>query len=500
MLIGDNQTTKKIDNYAINELQIPSIVLMENASISFLKNINLELDKYLIICGKGNNGGDGYAIARQLYSLGKNVKIFCIDNKNMSRDCEINYNICKKLGLKIYYISNVLSNLLLETDCIIDSIFGTGLNSQIEGEYYEIIEKINKYSKDKIVYSVDIPSGINGDNGEILGIAVKSNKTITFMTYKKGFFNNKNREYFGEIVVENIGLNEKDFTFVNDFYINKEYIKSLHKKREIDTHKGDFGKVLIFSGSEGFNGASVIVTNSCVRTGAGLVTLLSYDDVLKTVRQNLLEAMTISLSNEYVDEIDKLAKNCDVIAIGCGIGKSFTSLKVMKKLLSYTKNNKNEEIKFVIDADGLNLIAENKELLEKIKGRAILTPHLVEFSRISGYSTDEILENKFEIVKKYAKDNEIILLLKGNNTIITDGENLFVNSTGNPSMANGGMGDSLTGIITALAGQKYSLLESANIGAYLHGYIADKLSQNQYIVNASHIIENISISLKEIFS
>ena len=196
MLIGNNETTKLIDNYAINNLGIPSIVLMENASISFMKHIDMSSQNYLVICGKGNNGGDGYAIARHLHSAGKNVNIFSLGNENLSKDCQVNYDICKNLNMKIFSDIKKLDSLLLECDAIIEGIFGTGLNSNIEGIYKTVIEKINDYSHNRTVYSIDIPSGIDGNSGEVLGTAVKADKTVSFVTYKKAFLNIANKEFF----------------------------------------------------------------------------------------------------------------------------------------------------------------------------------------------------------------------------------------------------------------------------------------------------------------
>ena len=201
-------------------------------------------------------------------------------------------------------------------------------------------------------------------------------------------------------------------------------------------------------------------------------------------------------------KIEDMAINSDVITIGPGIGKSENSLQIMKKLLQYKKNTKGETIKLVIDADGLNLLSENPELFKEIENRAILTPHTMEFSRLSGFSLEEISEDKrksFIKCKNFASEHGIILLLKGKNTLITDGTKVYINSTGNSHMANGGMGDGLTGIISSLAGQHYSLLESAKIGAFLHGYIGDALFKEQYIINISHIVENIPKYMKKIF-
>ena len=503
MLLGGNETTKKIDSFAINELKIPSIVLMENAAISFVKHIDGNENNFLIICGKGNNGGDGYAIARQLFSKGKNVKIFCISNEDMSNDCMINYKICKNMGIKIFYEIEELDKLLLDCNVVIEGIFGTGLNSEIKGIYREIIEKINTASNNKAIYSIDIPSGINGDTGEIMGISVKADITISFVTYKKGFLNSKIKDYLGKVIIENIGLNETNINhLVKEYYLTPDMVKSFHIKRNQDSHKGDFGKVLIFAGSSGFYGAGNIVAKSCVRTGAGLTTVIT-DKNNFSLNVFVPEAMSFPINfdniNENLEKLENEISNCDVIAIGPGIGKSQQAFSIFEKLINIEKNNKGNTIKLILDADALNLLAENRELFEKIRNRSVLTPHLVEFSRLIGFSPEVINKNKFEIAKEFSKKYGIILLLKGKNTIITNGEELFANSTGNSHMANGGMGDCLTGIICSLVGQKYDLMKSASIGAYLHGKIADELVRRQYTVNATDVIDNISKYMNEIF-
>ena len=503
MLLGGNETTKKIDSFAINELKIPSIVLMENAAISFVKHIDGNENNFLIICGKGNNGGDGYAIARQLFSKGKNVKIFCISNENMSNDCMINYKICKNMGIKIFYEIEELDKLLLDCNVVIEGIFGTGLNSEIKGIYREIIEKINTASNNKAIYSIDIPSGINGDTGEIMEISVKADITISFVTYKKGFLNPKVKDFLGKVIIENIGLNETNINhLVKEYYLTPDMVKSFHIKRNEDSHKGDFGKVLIFAGSSGFYGAGNIVAKSCVRTGAGLTTVIT-DKNNFSLNVFVPEAMSFPINfdniNENLEKLENEILNSDIIAIGPGIGKSKQAFLIFEKLISIEKNNKGNTIKLILDADALNLLAESRELLEKIRNRSVLTPHLVEFSRLTGFSPEVINKEKFEITKNFAKKYEIILLLKGKNTIITNGEDLFANSTGNSHMANGGMGDCLTGIICSLAGQKYDLMKSASIGAYLHGKIADELVRRQYAVNATDVIDNISKYMNKIF-
>ena len=371
MLLGGNETTRKIDNFAINNLKIPSIVLMENAAISFVKHIDENEDNFLIICGKGNNGGDGYAIARQLFSKGKNVKIFCISNENMSNDCMINYEICKNMGIEIFYKIEELDKLFFECNVVIEGIFGTGLNSEIKGIYQEIIQKINTASNNKKVYSIDIPSGINGDTGEIMGISVKADITISFVTYKKGFLNSKIKDFLGKIIIENIGLNETSINhFVKEYYLIPDMIKSFRIKRNEDSHKGDFGKVLIFAGSSGFYGAGNIVAKSCVRTGAGLTTVIT-DKNNFSLNIFVPEAMSFPINfdniNENLEKLENEILNSDVIAIGPGIGKREQAFLIFEKLISIKKNNKGNTIKLILDADALNLLSENRELFEKNK-------------------------------------------------------------------------------------------------------------------------------------
>jgi len=302
MLLGGNETTKKIDSFAINELKIPSIVLMENAAISFVKHIDENEDNFLIICGKGNNGGDGYAIARQLFSKGKNVKIFCISDEKMSNDCFVNYEICKNSGIEIFYNLEELEKLFVECDVVIEGIFGTGLNSEIRGVYKDVILKINENCKKKKVYSIDIPSGINGDTGDIMGISVNADVTISFVTYKKGFLNPVAKKYLGEVIVENIGLNEGNIIqLVNEYYLTVEMIKSFHVERDENSHKGDFGKVLIYAGSSGFYGAGNLVTKSCVRSGTGLTTLIT-DKNNFSLNVFVPEAMSFPINFENIEE------------------------------------------------------------------------------------------------------------------------------------------------------------------------------------------------------
>lgn len=489
--------SRKIDKMCIENIKIPGIVLMENAAIEFVNNVDLcKFNSFVIVCGKGNNGGDGLAIARHLYLLGKKINVFLIGNgSKLSHDCSVNYNIAKNMGIKINFINTIddvdrLRDYVIDNECVIDCIFGTGLSRNIEGIYEQIICVINENSHYTI--SVDVPSGFNSDNGNIMGICVRANKTVSFVAYKRGFLKYGANSVTGEICVSNIGVPESVLNKVCDheFIIERQMISKLIKPRDKYSHKGDFGRTLIIAGNEGYTGAAYICTQASVKSGAGLVTLACPKTIQNIMSCKLVEAMTIPLENE--DELLKAITRSDSIAIGPGMGDTQKTYQILKKVIE------NANCPIVIDADGINVIKRDMSLLKKSKNKIILTPHPGELSRITGFSVDEINSNRLDVAKEFAAQNNVILLLKGYNTVITDGHTLAVNSTGTSSMANGGMGDCLTGIIASFISQRYNPLEAACIAAYLHGYCGDELSKKMFCVNASNILEKISSSIKEL--
>lgn len=262
--------------------------------------------------------------------------------------------------------------------------------------------------------------------------------------------------------------------------------KIILKKRNLEGYKGNYGHVIVIGGSKGFTGAPVITANSAVRSGAGLVTLCLEDEIENLIVPSLLEAMSCVFSNKT--KINKLLKNATVIAFGPGMGKKNT-LDILKNILD------NSTCPIVIDADGINILHKNMKLLTGKK--VVLTPHLGEFSRLIGLDREEIKKDRLNIAKEFALVNNVILLLKGHRTLITDGKDVYINTSGNPAMANGGMGDSLTGIIASLIGQGYDILEATYMGAYIHGYIGDELSKERFCVTARDIIEYLPIYMKK---
>jgi ADP-dependent NAD(P)H-hydrate dehydratase / NAD(P)H-hydrate epimerase len=496
MKIATTQIMRNIDQYCINVLGIPGIVLMENAALKIVKNIPEGSKNFVIVCGSGNNGGDGFAVARHLLNRGNHVEIFFLGTEdNMSSDALVNINILKNMGVIIIKINNnedleILREKIIDNETTIDAIFGTGLSRKVEGIYSLVISIINENSK--YILSIDVPSGFDCNSGKVMGNCIKSNKTVTFELYKKGFLGYESDSLTGEIVIEKIGIPSSviEKFHENEYIMDIDFIKKLIKKRNKYSHKGDYGRTLILAGSPGFTGAAYISTQAAVRSGAGLVTLCCDSSIQNILSTKLVEAMTSSTNDE--SGLDSLITKSNCIAIGPGLGNNNNTLKLLEKVLL------NSKCPVVIDSDGLNVLEGNLEILKNKKSQIVLTPHMGEMARISGFSIDEINENKIDIAKEFARKYDVVLLLKGFNTIITDGKTLQINPTGSSAMASGGMGDCLTGIIASFISQGYDIFTAACVGAYIHGYCGDKLSKKLFCVNANHILESLPSTIKKI--
>lgn len=495
MKIATREIMQSIDKYTIENIGIPSIVLMENAALKVIKN--LELDKkqgFVVVCGTGNNGGDGFVVARHLKVQGKNVEVFLVgSSENLSKDSRINYNILKNMGIKINKISNLedineLRDSLLENKVTIDAIFGTGLKRELEELHKSVISIINENSE--YIVSIDIPSGMDSNSGNILGNCIRAKKTITFQLYKSGFLAYGTDKYTGEVIVEDIGIPEAviDIFHNNEFILEKSIIEKCIPIRERYGYKGDYGRTLIVAGSKGYTGAAYITTQSAVRSGAGMVTLACSEDIQELLSVKLCEAMTVSYKD--FKELEGIILKSDSIAIGPGMGDKEETFKIVEFILEKAK------CPVVIDADAINVLRHNLELIKNKEIPIVLTPHLGEMSKITGLSIDYIRENRLQVAKNFAKEYKVILVLKGYNTIITDGNIIYINPTGNSAMASGGMGDCLTGIIAGFIHQCAKPIYSAFCGAFIHGYIGEMLSEKMFSVNASHVIENISSTIK----
>ena len=496
MYIMSADNCKNVDKYAIEQLEIPSIILMENAANEVYLKIKDKYSKFIIICGTGNNGGDGLAIGRKLLLNDKDVKFILISPKeNYSVDFTINLNILMKLNADITYIKenndiNKLQELIKDCDVLIDAIFGVGINRPLNEFYNDVIKAINLSKKE--VISIDVPSGLDCNTGLELGNVVKSNITYTFEVIKKGFINYKSFKYIGNLEVIPIGIPEiaKDINSEKIYIMKEDDYKKLIIKRKLYGHKGDYGKASIFAGSLGFTGAAYITTEACVKTGSGLTTLIIPDECEIILASKLIEAMTLSYSQK--DKILKKIKESNIIAFGPGISSSLESEELLKWI------GENTSCTIVVDAEGINILSKRRDILNNLKGRLVLTPHPGEMSRLINKSIEYIESNRIEVTRKYAKDNECIVLLKGYNTVVSDGESVFINNTGNSKMATGGMGDCLTGIITSLIGQGYEKFTAVLLGAYIHGKCGDIESDKKYSVLATDVINNIPFIMNKL--
>lgn len=496
MRIGTSSISKNIDKYYIEKIGMPGIVLMENAALKVLSHIDLSRNYYVIICGTGNNGGDGLAVARHLKVMGKNVKVFLIsENKKLSEDCRINYEIFKNIGGDISLVDNFnkldkVKDGVAKADIIIDAILGTGISRELSELYLCVIRLVNESNSD--IISIDVPSGMNSDTGEIYGDCIRAHKTVTFQLYKLGFITWGSDTYTGEVIVEDIGIPLDIIKKYHNemFMTEREQICEVIPSRKSYGFKGDYGRVLVISGSVGLSGAAYITTESIVKCGAGLVTLCTPKELQPILSEKLVEAMTVSFDD--TEKLEELIKKSSVIAFGPGLGNTGNTLKLLNKVLL------NAKCPLVIDADGINVLKDNIGFLKNYNYPVIITPHIGEIERICSYTKEYIIKNRVSVAKEIAKANGIIVLLKGYNTVITDGEKTYINPTGNSAMASGGMGDCLTGIIAGLIAQGIDPFKAVYSGAYIHGYIGEKLSKDSYTVIARDVIDYLPKAIMEI--
>lgn len=504
MIAISTQEMKAIDQYAINEIGIPSIVLMENAAEAFVGELLKEPDindaSVVIFCGLGNNGGDGFAIARKLMQKKINVDVVIIGNQNKIKgDARANLNILNHIDLKPYSITTdeELKNLfgnLPENTVFIDAIFGIGCEKDIEGIYFSVIEKIN-YSGIK-TYAVDMPSGINAQNGRIMGIALKAYKTITFCLPKIGLFLYPGASFTGDVVVVDIGI--PDMAWINKTYtyeiIDATY-KNLLPIRQSFSHKGTFGKVLIVAGSKNMMGAAFLSAKAAYRSGCGIVKILTEAGNESALFSALPEAIVETYHRDHnfnEQQIINAIEWSDAILIGPGMTDDFYTEKILSIVL--THNNK----KTVIDADGLNVLSRHFKLLSNNHSNIIVTPHIGEMSRLTGYSKEAILDNSVEFCLAFSQKHEIITVLKSARTVIAAEDQIFINTLGNSGMATAGSGDVLSGIIVSLLAQTGKILKSAVLGVYIHSQAGDHIKEQigEAALMANDLIEGISTVMR----
>ncbi len=503
---------RRADAIAIEDLKIPGLILMENAGLKTAQCIAKKFYPIVnktvgIFCGKGNNGGDGFVIGRHLSRMGASVTFWLTGKKHdLAGDAKVNMKIAEKMGLPISELCNWNSgNKLVEFDIVIDSLLGTGLKGEVSGIYCDIIESINNFSGN--VVAVDTPSGLDCDTGKPLGICVNADMTVTMGNIKTGMLFYPGRNFIGELFVADLNVSDNVFVKINPAkYINHllDY-KKLLPIRPGDAYKNSFGKILVLAGSTGLTGAASLCCLAALRSGAGMVILGCPQSLNSVFENNLMEVMTNPLPDtdkgclkeSAFDDLKDSLEWSHVIALGPGLSTHPETKKFVHRLL------KEQSHSMVIDADGLNNVADYTGLLTNYSSELVLTPHLGELSRLTGLKIQEIQQKSIPTVQKFAQEWGVVLLLKGGPTIIGDPEgNVHINLSGNAGMATAGSGDVLTGLIAGFLGQGLNAINAAVLAAFLHGLSGDRVQKQtgQRGIIASDLVDQIPKALDDLDS
>ena len=432
-----------------------------------------------VICGTGNNGGDGFVIADYLYCHGAEVTVITPFGKPATENAQYYYN-----KLKFVKITNSFDNGK-DYDIIIDAIFGIGFNRTPADNISKLFEEINSHSAIKI--SIDIPSGVDCDNGKIYSTAVNSDLTVTFIALKPCFVLPVGSDYCGEVIVADIGVTPISFTY-------STIKEPKFTKRRHNSHKGDYGTALLICGSYGMAGAAILASKAALRSGLGIAKCVLCDSIYSPFTVSVPEAVCIPSAQTAKGilsrnlDVKSLTENCDALLFGCGVGKGEDIEIILKKILCDTN------IPTVIDADGINAINGNIDILKRSKAPIILTPHPGEMARICGLSVKNVESDRVNIARNFATEYGCTLVLKGANTIVaTPTGEIFFNTTGNPGMATGGSGDVLAGIMVSLLAQGFTPTDAAKAAVYLHGKAGDMAAakKSQHAMLPSDIIEEL---------
>lgn len=470
-----NAQMRASDEYTIKVLGIPSMTLMRRAGGAIAAEVCKiagEGSSIVVVCGSGNNGGDGYICAQALLKKGYSVSVYDAATSPRSKECQ---NAASEY--KGGYTRDIAG------DIIIDCLFGTGLCRKVEGEYAKLIEKIN--SCGAFVVSADIPSGLNGDNGLVMGVAVRADLTIAIGEYKCGHALGDGKDYCGALKKVDIGIvvNCEDCAVAYEDGDAAEFFPS----RKQNSNKGTFGSVCLVSGSQKYPGAAALCLSAALRSGCGYVKIYTSPEVKNTLIANYPQAL-------YIPAADL---SCASLVIGPGCGDSLDLFNAVRSALRIYRGN------FVIDADGINTLAKNGvSVLKEAKCKIILTPHIIEFSRLTGKSAAAILSDPIGCAKSFAEEYGVTVLLKGASTVITDGKRVVLNLRGNSSLAKAGSGDMLAGFMGGTAARGNDLFSAAVCASYVVGAAAEIASaeKTEYCVVSKDVVEAIPFAIKKILN
>lgn len=485
------------------------IQLMENAGTESARKI---VQKYhiinkniVILCGSGNNGGDGLVIGRRLYERGANVTVVLCKGLPGTPESAHMYKQLQGSGVEVMDTEHALPIILFkikEADFIVDTIFGTGFHGRMIGTEATLVERANDSKATRI--AIDIPSGINGDTGAVEGVYFHADSTMVLAAHKLAHVLETSRPLCGEQELIDIGIPAEAFDGLDLECVQTTYAMAKHllPKRAPYSNKGDYGKLLVVAGSVGMGGAALMCTKAALRCGCGLTTLATSKTVAQGCFADIMEAMTLSLienpdgsiSDKSLGILQERMEQATVTVMGCGMGQNEEVQKLIKVLVRCASKP------LVLDADGINAVAADINIVKTARCPLILTPHPGEMARLTGLSIEEIQRKREKTAYDFATQNGVYVVLKGHDTIIATPEGkLYQNTTGNAGMAKGGSGDVLAGMIGSFAAQGMSLDYALILAVYVHGLAGDRCAErySQYGVLARDLIAEIPLLLRE---
>lgn len=511
MKVVTAQEMRQIDQQTIEQIGIPGAVLMEHAGsavVRVLREYFPECQRVGIVVGKGNNGGDGLVVARQLAHAGQPIQIFLVSpSESFAGDALTNLQIAQNLALPITPVLSDgelkgLKSQLASSDLIVDSIFGTGLRGGVHGFVGDVIACINRSGKP--VIAIDLPSGLSADTGIAEGACIQASHTVTMGLPKRGNLIHPGAALTGKLDVADIGFPSSviDARKIQINWTRPSDAARILPPRPTHSHKGTYGRVFVAAGSLGMTGAAALTSAGALRAGAGLVTLGTPKSLNSILEIKLTEVMTLplpetaegSLALEATEDIIEAIKGTkSVLAIGPGLSQHPETVSLVHSVI------RESDTPTVIDADGINALARSKDILSSLSPQTVLTPHPGEMARLLGGTIKALERDRIGLAQRFSQDHNVTLVLKGAPTVVAreDGE-VWINSTGNAGMATGGMGDVLTGLIAGLMAQKISAFDAAVLGVYLHGLAADLVAEEIGLhgLMAGDVLNNVPKAIK----
>ncbi len=491
----DAAQMKAADRYTVTKLGISSMELMERAAASCVRSMEREgwdMSRICIVCGSGNNGGDGFAIGRILLGKGKAVTaVFAGRMESRTGETARQMQLYEQAGGRIAETYEPG-----DYSIIVDALFGVGLSRDVTGHYRKVLEQMNQAGGKKL--AVDIPSGISASTGQVMGTAFQADMTVSFQEEKLGLCLFPGCEYAGNVVAADIGIDISNVTDSSQicYSIGKRDAAAMLPERPADSHKGTFGKLLLIAGSKGMAGAAYLSAYGAYRSGAGLVRVYTAEENRCIIQQLLPEAVVTAYGSYDGAELRSMLSWADTVCIGSGIGISDTSQSILNTVLNHAENP------CIIDADGLNILAGHPDWMKKLRnGDYILTPHMKELSRLTGRPVCEIKKNRRQVIESFTAEYKAVLVQKDSRTMVgACGRKSYVNRSGGPAMAKAGAGDVLAGVISGLRVQGMNSYDSAVLGVYLHGLAGDIAGEQlgSYSVLARELADGIASAMQEV--